>query len=105
MSVILANLTIVRYMLHISGMRKNQESLRRLRMGQRSGFSLFTTSASNNDEIDRDEERVRTQLQLDVTAVGNDAKSLGVDISKSTAFKALEDMLHRSSVDTIIDAS
>ena len=78
-------------------MRKNQESLRRLRMGKRSGFSFFGSSNSANDEDERDEERVRRQVALDIEGFGKDAEAMGVDISESDAFKALNYMAHASS--------
>ncbi len=42
----------LRYAYHLSAMRKNQVSLRRLRMGKRSGFSLFGSSNTANDDDD-----------------------------------------------------
>lgn len=78
-------------------MRKNEESLKRLRMGRRTGFSLFGNSTSSRDEDSRDEERIRTQLILDVEAFGRDGQSLGVDVSASSAFKALNYMVHANS--------
>ena len=77
-------------------MRKTEESLRRLRMGKRTGFSLFGGSGTNADEDSRDEERVRKQLILDVEAFGKDAEALGVDLDGSPAFKALNYMVHAS---------
>lgn len=85
-------------MMHVTALRKNEESLRRLRMGKRSGFSFFGNSSSNTDEDSRDEERIRTQLILDVKAFGKDAESLGVDTSQSVAFKSLNYMVHTSDV-------
>lgn len=87
-------LWLPRYMMHVTALRKNEESLRRLRMGKRSGFSFFGSTSSNTDEEGRDEERIRTQLILDVEAFGKDAESLGVDIKQSVAFKALNYMVH-----------
>lgn len=75
-------------------MRKAEESLRRLRVGQRKGFSLFGGSSSNRDDDSRDEERVRAQLILDVEALGKDAEALGVDVSGNASFKALNYMVH-----------
>ena len=83
-----------RYMVHLSAMKKNEESLRRLRTGQRTGFSLFGGSSSNADNDARDEERVRTQLALDVEAFGKDAESLGVNLDACQSFKSLNYMVH-----------
>ncbi|KAH8119152.1 COG complex component [Phellopilus nigrolimitatus] len=86
-----------RYMSHVSAMRKTEESLRRLRMGKKTGFSLFGGASSSNDDDSRDEERVRTQLILDVEAFGKDAELLGVDLDRSATFKSLNYMVHASS--------
>ena len=80
-------------------MRKNQDSLRRLRMGKRTGFSFFGGSNSANDEDERDEERVKKQLVLDVEAFGKDGEDMGVDVSLSAAFKTLNFMAHASTND------
>ena len=81
-------------MVHVTALRKNEESLRRLRMGKRSGFSFFGSASSTSDEDSRDEERIRAQLILDVEAFGKDAGSLGVHIDQSAAYKALNYMVH-----------
>ncbi|THH10657.1 hypothetical protein EW145_g1177 [Phellinidium pouzarii] len=99
MSVNVVNAVSSRYMLHVSAMRKTEESLRRLRMGKRTGFSLFGGSSANNDDDSRDEERVRSQLILDVEAFGKDAESLGVDLDHSSAFKALNYIVHANAMD------
>lgn len=87
-------ISFLRYMVHVTALRKNEESLRRLRMGKRSGFSFFGSASSTSDEDSRDEERIRAQLILDVEAFGKDAGSLGVDIDQSAAYKALNYMVH-----------
>lgn len=84
---------ITRYSNHISGMRKNEESLKRLRMGRRTGFSLFGGSGGNTED-DANDGRVRAQLILDVEAFSKDAQSLGVNYDDCTALKALNYMVH-----------
>ncbi len=69
-------------------------SLRRLRMGKRSGFSLFGSSNTANDDDDREEERIRKQHVLDIEAFGKDAEALGVDLSASAAYKTLTYLAH-----------
>lgn len=81
-------------MTHLSAMKKNEESLRRLRTGQRAGFSLFGGSSSNADSEAKDDERVRTQLTLDVEAFGKDAEALGVSLDACPSFKSLNYMVH-----------
>lgn len=85
---------LFRYSSHISGMRKTEESLKRLRMGRRTGFSLFGGSGGNADDDGRDDGRVRAQLILDVEAFSKEAGLLGVDYGQSAALKALNYMVH-----------
>lgn len=75
-------------------MKKTEESLRRLKKGKMPAFSLFSggSPAANRDQETRDEERVRAQMVLDVAALGNDARSLHVDVDNHTAFRELETM-------------
>lgn len=82
-----------RYVYYLSSMKKTEESLRRLKKGKKTPFSLFGTSVSK-DEEGKDEERIRTQMILDVQAFGKDAESLDVTLNNSEAYKALEDMVH-----------
>lgn len=82
-----------RYVYYLSSMRKTEESLRRLKKGKKAAFSLFGSSTTSKDEEGRDEERIRTQMILDVEAFGKDAELLGVDLD-SEAYKALKDMVY-----------
>lgn len=79
-------------------MRKTEESLRRLKKGKKSTFSLFGNSNPREDE-NRDEERIRTQLILDVAAFGQDARGLGVKTEDSSAFTALEGMVNTAALE------
>jgi len=81
-----------RYIYFLSAMKKTEESLRRLKKGKKSAFSLFPSSAPKDDDGRADEEKIRTQMVLDVAAFGRDAESLGVAVRQSEAFKTLEDM-------------
>ena len=74
-------------------MKKTEESLRRLKKGKKTGFSLFG-SGSNPVDDGRDEERIRHQMTLDVEAFGKDAIALGVDIEECQAFVQLEENVH-----------
>ncbi|KAL5523737.1 hypothetical protein ACEPAG_7910 [Sanghuangporus baumii] len=83
-----------KYLSQLAGMRRAEESLRRLKIGKRHGFSFFGGSGSAPDEDNRDDERLRAQLILDVAAFGQDAEALGVNLENCTSFKALEKSVH-----------
>jgi hypothetical protein len=80
-------------------MRKTEESLRRLKKGQKSTFSLFGGPNTAKDNDRRDEERTRTQMILDVNAFSQDAQSLGIDVLASDVFKSLHTMAHADLID------
>lgn len=82
------------YMSYLVAMRKTQESLRRLKKGKTSAFSLFGggSPTANREQESKEEERVRVQMILDVAALGNDARSLHVDVDNHIAFRELEAM-------------
>ncbi len=80
-------------------MRKTEESLRRLKKGKKSGFSLFGGGTTSHDVDSHDEERVRTQLILDVNALGKDAESLGVHVQNNDLYKTLNHLVHTSPSD------
>jgi conserved oligomeric Golgi complex subunit 2 len=78
-------------------MKKTEESLKRLKKGKKSAFSLFgNPTATDKDAENRDEDRIRTQMILDVNAFGKDAESLGVDVLGFDVFKTLTEMVHAS---------
>ncbi|KAH9948954.1 COG complex component [Amylocystis lapponica] len=87
-----------RYIYFLSAMKKTEESLRRLKKGKKSAFSLFPSNSSKDDDGRADEEKIRAQMILDVQAFGKDAEALGVAVRRNETFKALEDMA-RASVD------
>ena len=73
-------------------MKKTEESLRRLKRGQRSAFSLFGSSSPAKDNARADEEQIRTQMVLDVEAFGKDARKLGVAVDESATYRALKEL-------------
>jgi hypothetical protein len=77
-------------------MKKTEESLRRLKKGRQTAFSLFSGAGTGNDE---DEERIRTQMILDVEAFARDAETMGVVPTTSQAFKVLHSMVHATWLD------
>ncbi|KAJ7096272.1 oligomeric golgi complex component, COG2-domain-containing protein [Mycena epipterygia] len=81
-----------RYVYHLTGMKKTEDSLRRLKKGKKSTFSLFGGSAKEDDG--QDEERIRAQMILDVEAFGKDGQLLGVSLDESNSFKSLTQMVH-----------
>lgn len=85
-----------RYIHFLSAIAKTEESLRRLKKGKRSTFSLF---GGPTKEDDGQEEKIRAQMMLDVAAFGKDAESLGITVQQSQAFKVLEEMAGASFTD------
>ncbi|KAJ7045566.1 COG complex component [Mycena alexandri] len=81
-----------RYVYHLTGMKKTEDSLRRLKKGKKSTFSLFGGGAKDDDG--KDEERIRMQMILDVEAFGKDGQLLGVSLDQSESFKSLTEMVH-----------
>ncbi|KAG6911130.1 hypothetical protein DXG01_003870 [Tephrocybe rancida] len=84
---------VQRYIYYLTAMKKTEESLRRLKKGKKTTFSLFGSATAGKDEDGRDEERIRMQMILDVDAFGNDAESLGVVPHNSEAYHALREMV------------
>jgi conserved oligomeric Golgi complex subunit 2 len=85
-------------MSYLVAMRKTEESLRRLKRGKTSAFSLFT---ANKDQDSKDEERLRRQMMLDVAALGDDARSLHVDVDNYATFRELETMAAHGNVESM----
>lgn len=79
-------------------MRKTEESLRRLKKGKKSTLGIFSGASASKDE-DRDEERIRTQMVIDVEAFGLDGKSLGVDMTSVESYLQLSQMVQSELVD------
>lgn len=72
-------------------MKKTEESLRRLKKGKKTTFSLFGSSNTGKDDDGRDEERIRIQMMLDVDAFGKDGESLGIVLQKCENYNILKD--------------
>ena len=81
---------VQKYIIYVTAMRKKEESLRKLKKGKKTPFSLFGGGPKEDDG--RDEERIRQQMVLDVEAFGKDAETLGVDVQGSVSFKSLLEM-------------
>lgn len=71
-------------------MKKTEESLRRLKKGKKTGFSLFGSGPATTDD-GKDEERIRYQMAIDVEAFGKDAIALGVDVEECQAYVQLQE--------------
>lgn len=82
----------IRYISHLTAMKKTEDSLKRLKKGKKSTFSLFGNT--NKDDEGRDEERIRNQMILDVEAFGREAQSLGVALEGNESYRNLVDMVH-----------
>ena len=79
-------------------MKKTEESLRRLKKGKKSTLGIFGGASASKDD-DRDEERIRTQMIIDVEVFGQDGNSLGVDIMSLESFVHLSQMVRSELVD------
>ncbi|KAF8161129.1 COG complex component [Crassisporium funariophilum] len=87
-----------RYISYLTAMKKTEESLKRLKKGKKSPYSLFGNMTSPSDE-GRDEERIRNQMVLDAEAFGRDAQSLQVDVETNQSFLILKEMVYASDGD------
>ncbi|KAI9569693.1 oligomeric golgi complex component, COG2-domain-containing protein [Boletus coccyginus] len=87
-----------RYTQYLTAMRKTEESLRRLKKGKKSTLGIFGGASAGKDD-DRDEERIRTQMIIDVEAFGQDGKSVGVDITSIESYLQLSQMVQSELVD------
>ncbi|KAK2463244.1 hypothetical protein APHAL10511_004899 [Amanita phalloides] len=83
-----------KYILHLTTMKKTEESLKRLKKGKKSTFSVFGSAASGKDDEGRDEERIRAQMIIDVEAFGQDAILLGVQPNYHDSYKSLKELVH-----------
>lgn len=79
-----------RYLNYLSVMKKTEESLRRLKKGKKTGFSLFGSGPAPTDD-GKDEERIRHQMAIDVEAFGKDAIALGVDVEECQEYVQLQE--------------
>ena len=93
-----ANNTL-RFISHLTALKKNEDALRRLKKGKKPTFALFGGGGPSREDENRDEQRIRAQMILDVGAFGKDAEKLGVDVKASASFKALDELVHASFTD------
>lgn len=83
------------YTSYLTAMKKTEESLKRLNKRKKAPFSLFANSGNVTDES-RDEERIRSQMILDVEGFGRDAESLLVDVESNPYFLLLKEVVYAS---------
>ncbi|KAH9892690.1 COG complex component [Cubamyces lactineus] len=81
-----------RYIYFLAAMKKTEESLRKLKKGKRTAYSLFGGAGAREDDGRGDEEKIRTQMILDVDAFGREAESLGVAVNENAAYRSLVEM-------------
>ncbi|KAH9485421.1 Conserved oligomeric Golgi complex subunit 2 [Psilocybe cubensis] len=86
-----------KYIGYLMAMKKTEEGLKKLKKGKKSTFSLFGNAPNLNDEA-KDEERIRTQMILDVEAFGKDGESLSVEVGTNKHFLALKEMVYASDI-------
>lgn len=77
--------------MYLTAMKKTEESLRRLKKGKKTTFGIFQSSSAKED--DRDEERIRVQMILDVEGLGRDGRSLGIDVRSVESYEQLGQMV------------
>ncbi|KAI1795580.1 COG complex component [Ganoderma leucocontextum] len=87
-----------RYIYFLSAMKKTEESLRRLKKGKKATYSLFGAS-KGDDDGKADEDKIRTQMILDVDAFGREAQSLGVAVQENATYRSLVEMARSSLTD------
>ena len=74
---------LCRYSTILAKMKEADNSIRRIR-GNRQGFSLLGGGSKVSAETAQaDEDKVKVQMQIDVKALCQDAKELGIDIEQS----------------------
>ena len=74
----------------MAAMKKTEESLRKLKKGKKSTFSLFGNSQTDDS---RDEERIQAQMILDVEAFGKEAQSLGIELEQNEHYAILKNIV------------
>jgi len=88
-----APLIAPRYISYLTAIKKAEEPLKRLKKKTRPTFSLFGTSPNVNDDA-KDEERIRSQMILDVESFGEDAQASGVDVGSNPHFGSLKEIVY-----------
>lgn len=87
-----------RYIQYLTAMKKTEESLRRLKKGKKSTLSIFGSATAGKDD-EKDEERIRAQMILDVKAFKTEGEALGVDMQSLDSFIVLDQMVRAELVD------
>lgn len=87
-----------RYIQYLTAMKKTEESLRRLKKGKKSTLSIFGSATAGKDD-EKDEERIRAQMILDVKAFKTEGEALGVDMQSLDSFIVLDQMVRSELVD------
>ncbi len=77
-------------MANLVELKKIEDALRRLKKNKKPTFSLFGNANAGKD--DEDDERIKTQIKLDVDAFGKDAVALGISVQEDESFRALCDL-------------
>jgi len=85
-------------MQYLTAMKKTEESLRRLKKGKKSTFSILGSASAGKDD-GQDEERIRVQMILDVEAFKAEGEALGVDMQSMGSFIVLDQMVRADLVD------
>ncbi|KAF9033306.1 COG complex component [Hymenopellis radicata] len=79
-----------RYFANLVELKKIEDALRRLKKNKKPTFSLFGNANAGKD--DEDDERIKTQMRLDVEAFGKGAVALGISVEEDESFRALCDL-------------
>ncbi|KAF8910351.1 oligomeric golgi complex component, COG2-domain-containing protein [Mucidula mucida] len=79
-----------RYLANLVELKKIEDALRRLKKNKKPTFSLFGNANAGKD--DEDDERIKTQIKLDVDVFGKDAVALGISVQEDESFRALCDL-------------
>ncbi|KIY73086.1 COG complex component [Cylindrobasidium torrendii FP15055 ss-10] len=80
-----------RYHVYIIELKKIEDPLRRLKKNKKPAFSLFGNANPGKEE--EDDERIKSQMILDVDSFGKDAHALGVPVESNETFKALHGLV------------
>lgn len=77
----------------LGGVLKTEDLMRRYRKSKKGTFSLFGGSSAGGEEVE--EEKFRKQMQVDIEALGKDARGLGVVMEGLEGWKELAEVVNR----------
>ncbi|KAK4687993.1 conserved oligomeric Golgi complex subunit 2, partial [Tremellales sp. Uapishka_1] len=81
----------------LASVRKTEDLLRRHRKGKKNTFSLFGSSnASTEADVNEEEARFKSQMQVDTSTLAEIAKDLGVDVDSLSGWAELSEVVHRA---------